>query len=65
MGGEDTENTELWPTNYEESTQLQDFVHTMLGGGNAMRGECVGRGHTQLSRAGAWAEVVSGLGTKL
>jgi len=33
VGAEGTESTELWPTNYGESMQPWDFVHTMLGGG--------------------------------
>jgi len=31
---------------------------------NTMRDEYVERGHTQLSGAGVWAEIDSGLGTK-
>lgn len=48
-----------------EKVQSQEFVHTTLGRGNAVRDEFVGRGHTQWSGAGVGAEVVSGLGTKL
>lgn len=64
MGTEDTENTELWPMDYEETMQPQDFVHVMVWGGDAVRDEYVGGGDTQVSGAGVWAEVASVLGTK-
>lgn len=44
MGTEDTENTELWPMDYEETMQPQDFVHVMVWGGDAVRDEYVGGG---------------------
>jgi hypothetical protein len=44
VGTEDTENTELWPMDYEETMQPQDFVHVMVWGGDAVRDEYVGGG---------------------